>query len=270
MTDKALIVGISNYGGRFPQLDSPETEIQEWRDLLVDTYDFDFENIRLLANERATKPEIETRLDWLFGGGQPGDRLVFVYCGHGMHMRRRTPGRGELLDGLDDAIVPFPGAELDLEKIALFDDDCMDRLQSKNLPAAAHVTLILDCCFGGGFNLRDLPQQGKVMAVPTPVDLQHRASRIGTPNRRHDPSWDGPTVPVIVSAAGEVNLAIEVERGGVQRSLFSFHAVEALRANPCQTYRQLIDGIRPPITEVFPQFPSVRGDRNRIHRKFLD
>src|ERR1700756_5755081 len=102
MTQKALIVGISDYGGRVPGLESPNREIQEWRDLLVQTYGFPYENVRLLANDRARRDEIDIRLKWLFNDAKPNDQLVFVYCGHGIRLPERDENSGELLDHMDE------------------------------------------------------------------------------------------------------------------------------------------------------------------------
>lgn len=263
MKKRALIVGISNYGGRVVGLDSPDREILEWRNLLVDTYDFPSESVRLLANERARKAEVKNRLQWLLGDAQPGDQLVFIYCGHGIRLPERNQD-GEFLDHLDEALLCFPLPDEDLAMVALYDEDVF--LGNGGVPAGTDVTFIFDCCFGGGFNLSDLPRRPRPLTVDLPLDLQHRLyGRRKPSNRRfHDSA-----VPVLVSAAGELNLAVEIEIGGVKRSNFSYHAIEALREKPHLTYYELLDTIREPIEAVYPQYPAVKGNVRRRNNKFL-
>jgi hypothetical protein len=263
MKQRALIVGISNYGGRVVGLDSPDREILEWRDLLVDTYQFPSHCVRLLANERARKEEVKNRLKWLLGGAQPGDQLVFIYCGHGIRLPQRD-NSGEFLDHMDEALLCFPLPDEDLANVALYDEDVF--LGNGGVPPGTYVTFIFDCCFGGGFNLNDMPRRPRPMTVDLPLDLQHRLyGRKEPTNRRFTDSGE----PVLVSAAGELNLAVEIEIGGVKRSNFSYHAIEALRDEPKLSYSALLDAIRKPIEAVYPQYPAVRGNVGRRNNEFL-
>lgn len=268
MTKKAVIVGISKYVQPIPNLESPDREIQEWRNLLVDTYDFPIENIRLLANERAVLEEVEIRFDWLFRGGEKDDQLVFIFCGHGMKLRKRDETTEELLDNKEEVILTYPRPGETVEKFAFYDDDLMARLARSNLPAGTNVTFILDCCFGGGFNSRDLPPRRRLMGVPQPVDLQHRSFRHRAPGW-DERRWAGRTIPLFLNAAGELNEAVELELGGATRSLFSYHAINELRRNPGQTYDNLLDAIRGPMLDHHSQHPNIRGNQSRRSNTFL-
>jgi Caspase domain len=266
MKKRALIVGIQNYGGRVVGLESPDREILEWRDLLVETYGFPSHCVRLLANERARKEELGVRLKWLLADAQPGDQLVFIYCGHGIRLPERNMDNGELLDHMDEALLCFPLPDEDLAKVAFYDDDLFKLLGDKALPEGAKVTFILDCCFGGGFNLRDAPRRPNALTVDLPLDLEHRlCHRAEQPDLYYTPT----AVPVLVSAAGELNLAVEIDIGGVKRSNFSYHAIEALRKDPSLTYAELIEQIREPIEAVYPQYPAVKGNARRRNRQFF-
>lgn len=266
MKKRALIVGISNYGGRVVGLDSPDREILEWRDLLVDTYGFPSHCVRLLANERARKKELKKRLKWLLLDAKPGDQLVFIYCGHGIRLPERNPDTGELIDHMDEALLCFPLPDEDLASVAFYDDDLFKLLGDQVLPRDAKVTFILDCCFGGGFNLRDIPRRPKPLTVDLPHDLEHRLC-----HRKEQPDlhYTDTAVPVLVSAAGELNLAVEIEIDGVKRSNFSYHAIEALRKEPDLSYFELLGTIREPIEAVYPQYPAVKGNARRRNHPFL-
>lgn len=265
MTQKALIVGIQDYGGRVVSLGSPNREIQEWRDLLVEVYGFPYQDVRLLANDRATKDELVIRLKWLLDGGTAGDQLVFIYCGHGVRLPERVKDSGELLDHLDEALLTYP-ATPDLADAAYYDKDFFELLGSKGLPRHTNITFILDCCFGGGFNLSDLPGKPAPMTIDLPVDLQHRNYR-----RKNQPSnhWNDTAVPVLVSAAGELNLALEADIDGARRSLFSYFAIQTLRKNPQISYCKFLDAIKPQIENVHPQYPNVKGNKARRCNPFL-
>ncbi|HEX6096579.1 MAG TPA: caspase family protein [Thermoanaerobaculia bacterium] len=266
-TDRALLIGISDYEGKAPRLDSPEREIEEWRDLLIEEYGFQYGDIRLLANDRARRDEILHRLEWLFGDAQPNDRRVLYLAGHGVRIRRRDT-RGEILDGLDEAFLAHPSALTDdVETMAIFDDELF-AVYAGSSAAAARVTWILDCCHGGGFNSQDMPRQPRVMSVTPPVDLRHRSFDHQFP-RRNGLSDRGVQMPVIVNAAGELNLSIELVLGGERRSLFSFYALEMLRKEPKITYRRLIEQLRAIIDPQYPQHTNVRGDRRRQDASFL-
>lgn len=273
---KALIVGISDYAGKAPRLESPEREIVRWRDLLMQHYEFTTPDIRLLYNDRARKEEILFRLDWLFRGAEAGDQLVFLFAGHGVRIRRRDVTSGEILDNMDEALLAYPGSPIDdLETMAIFDDDLFERFMNANVPADANVTFILDCCFAGGFNTRDLPRRPSLMSVQVPVDLQHRSCRGGFSDercqrleRRRNVEL-GPRMPVIVNAAGELNLAVEIDIGDERRSLFSYHALNVLNDVPKSTYNELLAAIRDPIETYFPQHANLRGNLARRNREFL-
>ena len=261
---KALIVGISDYGGKVPRLESPEREIEEWRDLLMENYGFSCGDIRMLANTRARKDEIKDRLKWLYKDAGPGDQRVFIYAGHGMRLARRNRDTGEI-DNLDEALIAYPSSEHDdLEMMGIFDDELFD-MYTNSGATDANVTWILDCCHGGGFNSRDIPRSPKVMSVSLPVDLQHRSV-----TRSYQRRSRAGHMPVILNAAGELNLSIELEIDGDPRSLFSYHAISVLRDNPKITYDDLVDKIREPIDQQFPQHVNARGNEARRRQPFLN
>jgi hypothetical protein len=271
MSKKAVIIGISNYDRRAPNLQSPIREIQEWRDLLVEEYGFRYPDIRLLANERATRAEVETRFDWLFDGSGDNDERIFIFCGHGVRLRQRNGRTGELLDNLEEALLTYPGPNEDMEKFAIYDDDLMERYAKKRLPLGTNVTFIFDCCAAGGITLSDLPRDPVVMGAAPPADLDHRSRRESwspSPPRRELRNL-GFAIPVFVSAAGELNVAVEIDIGGVKRSNFSYHAIRALRENPAIHFDELRDTLRDSMRDYFPQFPNILGDEFRADKRFL-
>lgn len=269
---KALIVGISNYGDRLPRLDSPEREIEEWRDLLMEEYGFACTDIRLLANERARRAEILSRLEWLFSDAEEGTQRVFIFAGHGVRLLPRD-GNGEVLDGRDEALLAYPALPADnVDDMAIYDNELF-ALYAKFRPATqADMTWIFDCCHGGGFNSRDLPRRPRAMSVTAPVDLRHRLLHLDVKDmcRLDEDETEDMTMPVILNAAGELNLSVELDLDGARRSLFSYHALKELRSNRLLTYNQLLSRITDPIQQYYPQHPNLRGNRARRDNAFLN
>ncbi|HJQ41199.1 MAG TPA: caspase family protein [Thermoanaerobaculia bacterium] len=267
-----MIVGISDYNGKLPALDSPVREIEEWRDLLMDNYGFTADNIRLLANDRARRDEIVVRLNWLFKNARPGDQLVFYFAGHGEQLQARDRNSGEILDNMDEALVAYPSAPTDdLQDMALYDNQLFEILVDNQVPQGTNVTFILDCCRGGGFNSRDFPGYPNVMSVMPPVDLRHRSlHRFSDDNRPRRATAQPAEMPVLLNAAGEFNVSVEMTLEGERRSLFSYYALKSLRENPKQTYSDLLSSIFGPIQQRYRlQHPNLRGNTARRTNPFL-
>ena len=74
---KALLVGINKYMTPGNDLNGCVNDISEAHTLLCRVYGFDADNIRALADERATQQAILERLEWLVADAKPGDELVF-------------------------------------------------------------------------------------------------------------------------------------------------------------------------------------------------
>ena len=104
--------------------------------MLQDHFGFPGDNIRVLMNERATKAQIEGRLDWLIRDAKPGDVLVFFYAGHGSQVRDRD--RDELEDAMDEILCPH-----DLN----WDDPLTDDIlynYFKRVPQGTKLSIVFD------------------------------------------------------------------------------------------------------------------------------
>lgn len=275
MKKKALIVGISDYGTVQPSLAAPELEIEEWRDLLVNVYQFDRRDIRLLANDRATKAAIQDRLRWLLGGAGKDDQLVFVFCGHGVQLRRRLAS-GELLDFLDEALLAYPVPGHELQDCGIYDDDLAQLWAEIQPHPDAKVTFVIDACHASGVDFEELRDEMPNAPLPLnftlPVDLLNR-TRAGTPKRRKfyaSITKQKMAPPVVVAATEESDIAVELLIDGVRRALFSYFALLEIRKQPTLTYQALVDQITPQMASLFPQTPSVRGGTaGRLSYPFL-
>ena len=74
MANKALLIGINNYK-YINDLRGCINDITNMRDILINQYKFQPENISLLADHRATKEMILTRVKWLFSNLSAKDHI---------------------------------------------------------------------------------------------------------------------------------------------------------------------------------------------------
>src|SRR5260221_14636386 len=100
--NRALLVGINAYPG-IP-LRGCVNDIKNVAAFLSTNCGFAKNDIRLLADERATTQAILDRMAWLIDGAQPGDRLVFQFSGHGSRVGFRNDAGS--VDSQDEIICP--------------------------------------------------------------------------------------------------------------------------------------------------------------------
>lgn len=265
MTRRALLVGITDYAPLASDLVSAPADIAAWQHLLRSHYRFGTDEMRVLLNERATKEAVVDRLVWLFADAEPGDRLLFIYRGHGGRAKRRNAQKHALQD---EAIVLYPMTERDPMDSALFDDELADLFDTLAVPDSASATLVLDCCHSAGVDFLDatpgapdyLPAQLDPVAA-TAVTMSRFAMRL------EQCTSAAPPVVIAAAAAGEV--AVEIMTPSGPRSLFSALAVAALCERPSLTYCELLQRIAPQMKYASHQ-PMIRGNRARMQRPFTE
>lgn len=260
MPQKALIVGVSKYSPMEVDLQSSVTEREAWTRLLVQRYEFATDDICVLDDSNATRAAILDRFIWLLGRAEAGDQLVFIFCGHGVRARRKD-SNGDLFDLQDEALVPLPAGARNALDIAIFDDHLAELYCDMSLPPGVLPTFIFDCCYSAGVDFSD-PERVSRVKLPNDggaVNIARFGLRLA-----QVPLC---TRPLVIAAAGERDLAIEVERER-PRSLFSYCAIEALSKNPALSYHELVTSITPTM-QFAAQEPTLRGDSDRMQRQFF-
>lgn len=218
--NKALLVGINNYPDPENVLHGCINDITDMSDYLVSQCGFTMDDIRLLADERASKANIVERLKWLVTGAKAGDRLLFHYSGHGAQMASRK-GSGEV-DRLDEVICPYDfdwtstHALRDKEFVQIF----------KSIPLGVSFVWISDSCHSGGltkgFAKKKVGTKSRMMAPP--VDIAWRnATALELKLKANN----------LQKAAKEINVALI---SGCQSNQTSADAVFNKRANGALTY----------------------------------
>lgn len=134
----ALLVGISDYGGRLTDLDDTAQDARQLQHALVRRAGVRAEDTVLLLDDEATVGRVRRALADLAGRMSPADQLVVFYSGHGDRKRR---ARYQAAD--PDAVD---------ETLSLYDADLADDELAAALGAVpGRTVLILDSCFAGGF-----------------------------------------------------------------------------------------------------------------------
>ena len=142
MISKAVLVGVNKYAIAGADLQGCVNDVTNVRDILLTYFKFDVENIRVLADDRATKEAILDRLKWLVRDTSIGDRLLFHFSGHGSQIRDRDGD--ELKDHLDEILCPY---DMNWDGTYILDDE-LDNIFSR-LPEGVHLEVILDSCHSG-------------------------------------------------------------------------------------------------------------------------
>ncbi len=142
MSNKALLVGINTYKLPGCDLEWCVNDVTNIRDALLKYYGFTVKQIRVLANARATKDAILSRLEWLAKDAKAGDRLLFHFSGHGSQIRDRDGD--ELKDQLDEILCPY---DMDWDGVYIVDDEL--KAIFAGLPKDVKLDVLLDCCHSG-------------------------------------------------------------------------------------------------------------------------
>jgi len=163
----ALLVGINKYR---PDLNCDlrgcVNDVEHLRTVLIEQFDFNADNIRVVTDERATHNNIIDRLIWLVD--HANSELVFQYSGHGSQVRDRDGD--ELNDGLDEILCPH-----DINWDLPLTDDYLSEI-FKEIPQNSSLTCIIDACHSGSMtrNINNPTKQRPRFLTP-PRDIQFRS-----------------------------------------------------------------------------------------------
>ena len=180
---RALLVGINLYPEASMQLNGCVNDVFLISQTLQQN-GYEASDIRILLDDRATRDEILSRLQWLVEGAGPGDERVFYYSGHGAQLP--VYGESGEPDRLDETLVPWdfnwdrPETHITDKEFRQF----YSRLPFGDEPAgSAQLSIILDCCHAGGMTRG----AGRIRGINPPHDIRHRMMRWDEPSR----SWQG-------------------------------------------------------------------------------
>lgn len=170
---RALLVGINEYPDPAMRLSGCVNDVFLISKTLQQS-GYDPAEIRLLVDERATRAEVASRLEWLVEGARPGDERVFFYSGHGAQIPQYGPGAEA--DRMDETLVPF---DFDWNDDATHFTDNAFREFYGHLPfggsgeESVGLSVIFDCCHAGGMTRGG----ARVRGINPPNDIRHRMLR---------------------------------------------------------------------------------------------
>lgn len=146
-TNHLLLIAIDKYKNNIQPLSNAVRDAKAFRDVLLNKYQLDKNNITSLIDSRATKKAIIKAFDKLLDTLTENDNLIIYFSGHGELIDRKNKDKGYWVPA--DAVLDERDTYLANEEIRDF---------FSNLDAH-HVLGIIDSCFSGSLLLRSL---GKV------------------------------------------------------------------------------------------------------------
>lgn len=181
MARRALLVGINDYHS-IRDLSGCLNDVRNMRSILKEYLGFRNNDIRVVAESRATKEGILHRLRYMVRLAQPGDFMVFHFSGHGSQILDRN--NDELEDGMDELLCPW---DMNWDDGFILDDD-LEEIFSQ-IPQGSLLEVFLDCCHSGDDTRGDafsrgeafpppdiaMPQRGIPRYLPPPLDIMCRA-----------------------------------------------------------------------------------------------
>ena len=143
MNNKALLVGINAYPNPSNNLRGCINDIVDMEYFITSKNKvYPKENIRTLADSRATKKGILSALNWLLLGASAGDQILFQYSGHGAQIPSHNPVIEK--DGLDEIICPYDFNGEDAAETAISDKEFASIFAK--IPQGVHFVWISDSC----------------------------------------------------------------------------------------------------------------------------
>ena len=140
-TQRALLIGVSNYEANLPPLAGSKNDVMLIRELLVQKYGFDRANVLVLIDEQATRAQILSAVRALSERTVADDIVLIHFSGHGS---QAPDMNGDEDDGFDETILPHDSRTPGIADIT---DDELNALLSGF--EFGSVVVILDSCHSG-------------------------------------------------------------------------------------------------------------------------
>lgn len=212
--DRALIIGINKYQyiGELPGCVKDATNIQQ---TFANLNIYQYSQTRILTDEQATRQAILDGLEWLSAGGQPGDKVLFYFSGHGA---QQVDKNGDEPDGLDETLCPV---DTSLTRGNMITDDEIDsylqRLKDRK------VLVIIDACHSGTITKNFFPTSAKFKTPFFTTPLPQMKGFTTEAAVTH------PKEEMVVYTAVDANqLAVATAQGSVFTNAF----IKAIQSNP--------------------------------------
>lgn len=271
MSGKALLVGINKYKLPGSDLQGCVNDVTNMRHILLTYFGFAVKQIRVVADERATKANIMKRLEWLVKGAKPGDRLIFHFSGHGSQIRDREGD--ELKDKLDEILCPH---DMDWDGTYIIDDE-LDGVFSK-IPKGVNLEVFLDSCHSGTATreFRDTELLFGSMTIkqrflPPPADILCREEE-GLPVRKLMRGNPIPISHVLFSGCRDNQTSADANIGGSYNGAFTYYLCKHIRDTAAALSRsEVLRRLRASLKfNNFDQVPQLECPAKKLKKKILE
>lgn len=277
--DRALLVGVDKYKNPgVPEISGCANDAEKTAEFLVSKFGFPRASIKVLRNEEATASNIQNSFrDWLINGTKSGDRVFFLYSGHGSQL---PDDNGDEEDKKDETIAPYDANPLDINNSNMIRDDVFDQLIAQL--SGRRAVMVFDCCHSGTISrslpsTTRLPRGGGGRYLPSPTEFRdlvnaqgYSFSSVGnrdliapetfvktaeinaltsTKTKDFNPLGENISGVVVISAAQANQVAFPLLVDGEYRGALSYTFTE-LQKNSSPSFRELKTNITQKIEQL--------------------
>ena len=223
----ALIIGIDQYTGEWPQLQNAVNDAKSVATTLSSKYTFHY--LKALYNKDATRDNILKEFEWLMQNVKVNDNVFIYYSGHGEYLQNMDKGFWVPIDASSKTISKY-----------ISNEDIRSFLSGIN---SKHTLLVTDACFSGDIF------RGKTMTIPYENSTKYYQKVYSLNSRKALTS--GGVEPVM-------------DKGKEGHSVFAYYFLQALTQNS-EKYLdagQVFESLKIPVVNNSYQTPLYSPIRN--------
>jgi len=223
----ALVIGIDQYSGEWPQLRNAVNDAKGVAGMLASKYEFQY--LKTLYDKEATRDNILKEFELLMQNVKPNDNVFIYYSGHGEYLENMDKGFWVPIDASSKAISKY-----------ISNEDIRSFLSGIN---SKHTLLVTDACFSGDIF------RGKTMTIPYENSTKYYQKMYSLNSRKALTS--GGVEPVM-------------DKGKEGHSVFAYYFLQALGKNS-EKYLdagQVFESLKIPVVNNSYQTPAYSPIRN--------
>ncbi|KAL9714109.1 hypothetical protein Ac2012v2_002418 [Leucoagaricus gongylophorus] len=255
---KALCIGI-NYRGQSNELRGCVNDARNVRKWLMKYHGFKNEDVVLLTDDTTERRHLPTRqnlinaMRWLVRSAKCNDSLFFHYSGHGGQVEDKD---GDEVDGFDEVIFP-----LDYKEAGFIVDDELHEIMVSRLPGGCRLTALTDSC-----------HSGTILDLPHTYSCHGRLESDVTEHWRRKKVSDADVISW--SACRDRETSADTFHQGVPVGAMSDAFISSLKAQPNQSYEELLHSLRTILRSKYSQTPLLGSshpiDMNQFNCRLLE
>lgn len=254
---RALLIGVT-YKNSKQKLKGTIIDVKGFRGLLMDTFTFPKEDIRVLTEEEPepdfvpTKKNIQNSFKWLVEDCMAGDSLVFYFSGHGV---RQFDFDSDESDGFDESICP-----VDFVEAGTITDDEIKSAIVRPLKKGVTLNAIVDACHSG--TVLDLPYVYNRKAKKWEI-----SKRLSEDEKHTDRG-----LAISIAACEDRQVAADtsscIGKSSINGGAMTSVLIQIVKKNPTLTYGKLLDSIHEDIEKANKE-GCLPGILKRMLNNFL-